>query len=439
MRVSAAGGAASPVTRLAPGDSAAGHRFAVFLPDGAHFLYAVSSVKADTAGIYAGSLGGGEPVRVLPDVAAVQYVPPAVAYPPAHAAGTGHLLFRRERALMAQAFDPRSLRVTGEILPLAENLLIETYRGMGMFAVSENGPLFYRSAATESRELVWLDRSGKRLGTAGKPGDYADIALSPDEKNLAVTVNNGDQSDIWLEDIARGVMSRFTALPGDVVNPVWSPDGGHLAFPLRPQSISEVDIYQKPAGGSGQEELLLHAGVNGNPTDWSADGKWIAYRHTGQNTANDIWLLPVSGDRKPVLYLQTPFNEENARFSPDGKWMAYQSDESGSFEVYVQAIPTNGTRYQISTGGGQLPQWRRDGKEIYYISGDRKLMAAPVKIGATVEPGAPQVLFPYTGGTYFSPTRDGQRFLVNVPAGGDTADSATLVTVMLNWQAGLKK
>jgi Tol biopolymer transport system component len=290
-----------------------------------------------------------------------------------------------------------------------------------------------------------MDRAGKRLGTLGKPGDFGPIAVSPDEKTLAVTVRSGSQTEIWLEDLGRGVLSRFTFRSGVSRFAVWSPDGSRLIFAFLSLNSYSSDIYQKPAGGNGQEELLLHGGVNANSEDWSPDGKWMVYVQTGQNTASDLWLLPLSGDRKPVPYLQTPFDELSPRFSPDGKWMAYQSNESGQFQVYVQTVPVSGAKYQISTAGGTAPHWRRDGKELFYVSADRKVMAVPVKLGATVEAGAPQPLFPITpvalnglGNFFYTPMRDGQRFLVNTLAGGEAA-AAPPITVITNWQAAFKK
>jgi eukaryotic-like serine/threonine-protein kinase len=306
--------------------------------------------------------------------------------------------------------------------------------------------LAYRSGrAASARELVWMDRAGKRLGALGKPGEFGDLAVSPDEKTLAVGVRNASQYDIWMEDIGRDVLSRFTFRSGISRSAVWSPDGSRLMFAFLSLSSYSSDLYQKPSGGNGQEELLLHGGVNANTEDWSPDGKWIVYVQTGQNTANDLWLLPLSGDRKPVPYLQTPFDELSARFSPDGKWMAYQSNESGQFQVYVQTVPVSGAKYQISTSGGTVPHWRRDGKELFYVSGDRKVMAVPVKLGATVEAGTPQPLFPIApvtvnalGNFFYAPMRDGQRFLVNAPAGGEAA-AAPPLTVVTNWQSAFKK
>ena len=240
----------------------------------------------------------------------------------------------------------------------------------------------------------------------------------------------------------RDVISRFTFRPGINTSPVWSPDGSHLAFASGALGAYAFDIYQKPAGGNGQEELLLDASVNGFPQDWSPDGKWIVYEQAGQKTASDLWLLPLEGDRKPIPYLQTPFNEANARFSPGPRdatrWMAYQSNESGQDQIYVQAIPASGAKYQISTTGGTEPAWRRDGKELFYFSTDQKLMAVPIKLGTSVEPGRPQELFANAGLTGYAPSPDGQRFLVNVPAAGEGA-TAPPITVVLNWTTGLKK
>jgi dipeptidyl aminopeptidase/acylaminoacyl peptidase len=169
------------------------------------------------------------------------------------------------------------------------------------------------------------------------------------------------------------------------------------------------------------------------------------YEQTGQKTAADLWLLPLSGERKPVPYLQTPFDEMAARFSPDGRWMAYQSNESGQFQVYVQTFPSSGAKYQISTSGGTFPRWRRDGRELFYVAADQKLMAVPIKLGATVEAGTSQPLFPappFAGVTnatsFYAPMGDGQRFLVNAPAGGE-ATVAPPFTVVTNWQAAFKK
>jgi eukaryotic-like serine/threonine-protein kinase len=443
FRVPTAGGTPVAVTKLAENRvSAAGYRFPVFLPDGVHFLYQAGSDKPDASGVFVGSLDGAAAVRLLPDLTNALYAPSQAP------GASAHLLFRREGTLMAQPFDAQRLKTMGDMFPIAEQVSISVNAGFGAFSVSENGVLVYRSdGAGSGRELAWMDRAGKRLGTLGKPGDFYGVAISPDEKTLAVSIRNGSQRDIWLEDLGRGVLSRFTFRSGINRSPVWSPNSSRVIFGFQSLSLSSYssEIYQKPAGGNGQEELLLHSVLNGFPDDWSPDGKWIVYEQTGQKTATDLWLLPLSGDRKPVPYLQTPFDEMAARFSPDGKWMAYQSNESGRFQVYVQAFPSSGAKYQISTSGGTFPRWRRDGRELFYVSADQKLMATPIKLGATVEAGTPQPLFPIPpfpglqlAASFYAPMGDGQRFLVNSLAGGEAA-AAPPISVRTNWQAALKK
>jgi len=443
FRVAAAGGTPIAVTKLGiDRGTSEGERFPVFLPDGVHFVYQLQSANPDAGGVLVGSLDGAAAVRLLPDTSNALYAPPP------RPGAAAHLLLRREDTLMAQPFDATRLKITGDMFPIAEQVAAGGHIGFGVFSVSDNGMLVYRSGSglLSSRELVWMDHAAKRLGAVGKPGAFGTIAVSPDEKTVAVTAANGSQVDIWLEDVGRGVPSRFTFRSGVNRSPVWSPDGGRLIFAFRSfEARGGTEIYQKPAGGNGQEELLLRAGINVYPDDWSPDGKWLVYEQTGQKTARDLWLLPLSGDRKPVPYLQTTFDESAARFSPDGRWMAYQSNESGQLQVYVQTVPMSGAKYQISTSGGTSPHWGRDGKELFYASDDQKLMAVPVKLGATVEPGTQQPLFPIfplTLGTRdvfaYAPMRDGQRFLVNAPAGGEAA-VAPPFTVVTNWQAAFKK
>jgi Tol biopolymer transport system component len=445
LRVSSAGGVTTAVTTVAGGESAAGgHRFPSFLPDGVHFLYNAAADKPDASGIYLGSLDGTPSLRLLSDQSNALYALPVVP------GGAAHLLFRREDTLMAQPFDPRGLRATGEMFPVAEHVPISANVQFGAFSVSANGILVYRTAADiRDRQLVWVDRNGKRTGIAGKPNAIFGVAISPDEKTVAVTVGTRNKSDIWLQDLRRDVLTRFTFRSGISYSPVWSPDGARLIFAFQGAGVYATEILQKRAAGNAAEELLLHAGINGVPQDESPDAKWIVYQQDGGKTGDDIWLLPMgkgsAGDNKPIPYLQTPFVEAGAKFSPDGKWMAYQSNESGQNQVYVQSVPAGAGKWQVSTTGGLAPLWRSDGKEIFYIAPDQKLMAVPIKLGSTVEPEAPEALFSLPppalvqfNSNSYAPSKDGQRFLVIAPA--DAKDTAVpAITVVTNWQADLKK
>jgi eukaryotic-like serine/threonine-protein kinase len=436
QRVSTSGGIPTPVTKLAEKDE--GHRFPAFLPDGVHFLFNATTNNPRTTGVYAASLNGSAPVRLLPDVTNAVYVPARVG------GEGGYLLFRRETTLMAQPFNSVAMALSGELFPIAGEVPSSGNNGFGAFSVAENGTLVYRTGGPASnRELVWVDVAGKRIGTVTQPGPLqGSPAISPDGRVVAIRINSGSQADIWLQDMNRDVSSRLTFGPGLESTPVWSPDGSRLAFASQPLDGGGSDLLQKPFNGNSPETLLLKGGVNAFSEDWSSDGKWLVYRQTAQATALDLWLLPLEGDPKPIPYLQTPFNETIARFAPGlgaaPRWMAYQSNESGGYQVYIQAIPASGAKYQVSTSGGTLPMWRRDGKALYYLSTDQKLMAVPVTLGASAELGRPQELFTMPGITGYAPAADGQRFLVNIPAGGE-ATAAPPITVVLNWTAGLTR
>jgi eukaryotic-like serine/threonine-protein kinase len=361
---------------------------------------------------------------------------------PSQAGPDGYVLFRREGVLMAAPFDAGRLRATGEAFPVAENVSVAANIDYAAFSSAGDGTLAYWSrAASPDRELMWMDRAGKGLGTAGKADAYATNSspkLSPDERTVAVEVGrNQAEGAIWLLDLAGKTLSRFTFGPEDRSYPVWSPDGRYLVY--RKRNGFAYDIVRKPVGGGAEEALLSHGG-NATPSDWAPDGKTILYYRSGAKTGFDLALLPVEGERKDVPYLQTPANEFNAVFSPDGRWITYQSDEAGQTQIYVQSVPISGAKFQISTAGGTKAMWSRDGREVFYLSPDQKMMAASVKIsGASFEAATPQVLFTAPGASGFAVTRDGQRFLVNVPAGGESAASEPPLTIVTNWLAGVKK
>jgi hypothetical protein len=284
------------------------------------------------------------------------------------------------------------------------------------------------------RELVWMDRSGKRVGTLGKPNAFNPfLGLSPDEKTIVSTVGIAPQNDLWLVDSASGSATRFTfGFTGQ--SDIWSPDGKSIIYAR--QNGAAIDILRRQITG-GTEELLLANIVNAFPTDVSSDGKFIVHNMSVAKIAADIGLLAAGGDHREYTYLSSPAKEGNARFPPDGKWMAYESDESGQSQVYVQTIPAGGGKFQISTSGGTIPAWRRDGKELYYIASDQRLMGVPVKInGASFEPGTPQALFAVPGASSFAVSHDGLRFLMNVPAGGESAGGPPL-TIITNWSSSI--
>ena len=428
QRVPSAGGVPVAVTKPAAGET---HSAPQFLPDGRHFLYQVMGGRPESTGVYVSSLEESvQPLRLLPDASTARYAPPPTS------GGKGHLLFVREATLMAQPFDPETLRLTGEVFPVAEPVT--------QFSVSESDELAYMSGATAARQdLIWLDRSGKQLESAGPLGDYANFRLSPDERSIVFNRTEAGNVDIWVLDMTRRIPSRITFDPGLDNLPIWSHDGRRILWPSN--RSGRFDLYIKAATGAGEDQLLIKMGtLFGWGTDWSRDGKFILYQRPSDKGDTDLWIAPQSpepsgGEQKPAPYLQSPFNEESAVFSPDGRWVAYVSDESGRQEVYVQAFPLSNDKHQISTGGGTDPAWRRDGTELFYLAADRRLMAAPVRSSARgFEPGIAKALFPIPGNAVrrtYQPSGDGGKFLIARPM---DETNAVPITVVLNWRAGIK-
>jgi serine/threonine protein kinase len=433
-RVSAAGGVPVAITKLDSSVSQTSHRWPYFLPDGEHFLFSTRTSfggVGDGDGIFVGSLD-------------TTFVPRRLVNSGSSAAfANGHLLFAREQTLMAQPFDLKTLSVVGDAVPIAERVYFESFTSKTSFSTSQNGTLVYQTGTSSSGiKLVWYDRSGKQTNTINKYSVFNDLRISPDGKRIAVSQfdDKNRNTDIWLYDISRSFWTRFTFDAAGERWPIWSPDGNSILFASDRKKRN--DMFQRAASGAGGEELLLESNLQKYPSDWSRDGKLIAYTTLDQKNREDIWILPMKGDRKPFLFLQTEFSETRATFSPDGRWIAYQSDESGRLEIYVRPFPGSGGKFQASTNGGLRPRWRRDGKELFFLSLENKVMAAEIKLGAAnVEVGAVLSLFPINpfgggGRDIYDVTGDGQRFLVATPG---VEESSAPVTLVANWNAELKK
>jgi serine/threonine protein kinase/Tol biopolymer transport system component len=431
-RVSAAGGRPAPVTALDKSRQETNHRLPYFLPDGKHFLYLGVSPQVENTAVYVGSVDSKETKRLFAANSIAMYAPP------------GYLLFVRERSLMAQPFDTSKLQLTGDAFPIAEDI-DALANGAASFSVSQNGTLSYRTGAGTAgiSEIAWFDRNGAQSERVGPPGDYRDVSLSRDGKLVVVHQHEfaGAGGNLWVLDWMRGIPTRFTFDQTHDSSAVWSPDGDKIVY------TSNTDLLQKVSSGAGTAELLLKSPEPKTITDWSSDGKFILYQQGGPR---DLFVLPMMGaDRKPVPFVQTKFDEGQGAFSPDGRWVAYTSNESGPYQVFVQPFPASGAKWQISPAGGAFPRWNRNGRELFYIAADGKLMSVPIASnGANFERGNPKALFDVrlpgtvvTGGiSTFKPydvSPDGQRFLVIVTT-QDRATSAPL-TVVVNWQANLKQ
>ena len=353
---------------------------------------------------------------------------------------------------MAQPFDTGQLELTGEPVAVAERVFKNSRSGASSFSVSQIGVLAYIDAAVANTQLVWFDRGGQRLGPVGPPlpyGIYATPELSPNGSRVAVASGPAGSEDVWLWELAGGTTSRFSFDPARDNSPHWSPDGSQTVWRSNRRSDRRYDLYQKNSSSVGNEELFFENTGPPilNPQDWASDGRFLVYMTGGETTGFDLWALPLEGDRKPFPYLETAANESHAQLSSDGRWMAYISNESGRDEVYIQSFPTAGSKRQLSTGGGVQPRWRRDGRELFYLASDLKLMVASVTgdpAGVGFEVGAPTALFqtqlPYFGTgapdlrQAYDVTADGQRFLFNLPA----EESGSPITAILNWTAALQ-
>jgi Tol biopolymer transport system component len=434
-KVSAAGGVAARVTVADGKRGELFHSFPSFLPDGRHFLYSGVSSGGETRGVFEGSLD----VKPEEQSRKVAILTPTNAI---YVAAEGRVLFLRDATLMVQPFDAQKLELTGEPVPVAEQ--VGNGNGVhGLFAASANGVLAYRTGGqTGGGQLTWFDGQGKAVGTVGEPGFLQGPAVSPDGKTVVVARRDPQYGlfDLWLQDLVRGTASRFTFHPLTGAAQVWSPDGGQIAFYSNHEGFP--GIYQKAVSGVGREEVLDKDARVKLPRDWSRDGRYLIEEVLDPKTRRDVWVLPLFGDRKPFPYLQTEFNETNPRLSPDGRWLAYTSDETKRNEVYVESFPTATGKWQVSTKGGGQPVWSRDGKELFFLARDGNMTAVAVSsgAGAKFEAGAPQALFEARiasspDGRRFDVSKEG-RFLMSTAA-AQTAGAP--ITVVVNWASGLRK
>lgn len=304
--------------------------------------------------------------------------------------------------------------------------------------------LAYASPLTTLTRLQWVDRSGMTAAVPSSDvGIYVNFRLSPDGRRVALARVDPQTStlDVWLLEVARSASTRFTFDPADDTAPIWSPGGERIIFR---SSRTGNFLFEKPTSGNEAEHLVV-AFDAAFPTDWSPDGKVVVFHSNQLGTSSfDVGVVALGNDAKPRPLAQSPsFNEIDGRFSPDGRWLAYASDESGRLEVYVQPFPQSGGKWLVSTGGGSEPHWRGDGKELFYLAPDRRLMAMTVRTGTTFESDTPRVLF-QTGAAFagsvfrmnYDVTADGSRFLINTLVEGP---GSSPINVVMNWTAALKK
>jgi hypothetical protein len=430
-----------------------------FLPDGRHFVFCARTfrgrVNPTRSGILLGSLDSTNRQFLLASRTRAAVTP------------SGYLLFVRNGALLAQRLDLSRFQLAGEPLPVAENLTVnldrisnasipraerdaEVKAGLpgtvppAAFSVSDNGVLVYHSAPPPKSQLVWYDRDGKRLGTAGEPREYNQLFLSPDEKLAAVSIRN-DKMDrthwnIWLLHLDNNVLSRLTFGDGLDADPVWSPDSSKFVYgAYKAEEGEKIDLMELTLGERSPRSFYTDGRAN-KPEAWSPDGRFLLFKREEQA----IFSLPTSGDRKPALLLDTPYAKGRFQFSPDGHWLAYMSPESGVPEIYVSSFPALTRTRQISTSGGCTPVWRKDGKELFYMAAQGQLMSVDVKAGLSLETSLPKMLFrvgevrlftqDYCIGQY-GVAANGQKFLMIETPRAPTDDGR--MHVVTHWDAAL--
>ncbi len=366
--VSASGGELQPLTTLAEGAGEETHRWPQFLPDGKSVLFTVAASSTDyqSAWLEIVDVKTGKRTVVHHGGFYGRYVE------------TGHILYVSDRTLFALPFDLRKLKPTGPQLPVLEDLAGNLVEGGAQFDVSRGGTvLAYLEGAweTEPYAVVAVDRTGRVGSLIPEPGVYGGPQLSPSGDRLALSVLRDDNWDVWVHDLEREVATRLTFSEGYDADPVWSPDGRWIAFGSSEQGGTMV--YRKRSDGSGEVEAL--AGAEGLaspsfPLDWSPDGEKLLVQ---SGAAGDLWVVTIDGSEAPAPFQVTAFGEYNGAFSPDGRWIAYESNESGRTEVYVQAYPTGGGKWQISDGGGGQPRWSGDGRELFFRN-DNGIMVASI-------------------------------------------------------------
>jgi len=399
--------------------------FPTFLPGGRHFLY--TSLRPEP-GIYVRSLDTRDDRLVVSGISSSAYA-------------DSYLFYLRQGTLFAHPFDPDKLAVQGEPSRVVDQVAVGLL-GRGAFSISRTGVIAYRpgTGTTAKSQLSWHDRSGKKLQDVGQPDAYApNFDLSPDAKHVALSKIESGVSNIWLMEWSRGVTTKLTNLTAEAATAtgrdvVWSPDGLRLVYSIRPKG--SADIFEKQASGLGSETAVVDSPSDEYVEDWSRDGKYILYLVTTSN-GTDIWAMPLFGDRKPMPLVQSPSPKDEPHFSFDGKWIAFNSMESGVAQVYVMSFPSLDQKRQISTNGGSQARWRQDGKELFYLAGDGKMMAVDMSVvNGRIDSGSPRVLFETglsvdTNRDQYAVTADGQRFLLLKPLGEALAAP---ITVVVNWK-----
>jgi serine/threonine protein kinase len=436
-RVPQAGGTPTLVAAAEEPGQKSFYFFPQFLPDQRHFLFfRVTGTLHRGYGpsfVEVGSLDSPKTERLFESLSEALYAPP------------GYLFYVKQGTLVAQAFDANRLRTTGQPVPISTGVGLSRAwdYGLGYFSLSQNGVLAYQTGPTGPvSQMTWYNRKGEALGTVAEPAVRLTPALSHDETKIAVSTGEIDEGDIWLYDLKRGAESRLTVRASDNFNPVWSPDDMNVLYSS--WRSGHTTIYEQAANGLGNAKAISSSEDPPKAlNDISPDGRYAIYDTAGSSDLTELWVIPFFGEAKPFPFVQgSGFGAREAQFSPNGRYVAYASHESGKYEIYVQSFPQHLGKWQISTGGGEEPAWRRDGKELFYLSPEDKLMSVDVNTTAgQFQAEIPKPLFQaqLVQGLFwrnrYVVTANGQQFLMLSPVRNSDTNP---ITVVLNWPALLK-
>jgi len=424
-RISASGGTPTQITVPDKSRIEDSHRWPLFLPDGIHYLYSAIhlSGRRDLTSVYLGSLNSDEKRLVTKASANVAYVAP-------------YLLYYRDQTLFGQHFDTKTFELTGEPIPILTDVQYSPRISRAVFAASTAGLLVaQKTGDTGASQFLWFNRQGQEIGIALKAGIYGNMMLAPNGKAVASDTTDpaSQNTDIWTYDLETQSAKRLTFDPAIDSVPIWSPDGTRMVFSSN-RGVT-FDLYLKDTNGAQEEKPISQDGPDRFPSDWSRDGKYVLYER-----GTDLWLVTIP-ELRATQFLKASSTLKNGQFSPDGKWVAYSSNESGRWEVYVTSFPEAHGKWQVSNAGGDQPRWRSDGKELFYLAPDSRMMAVPVKTGPNFDAGTPTALFQAnprelvaTSEQFsYDVSRDGLKFLINTQLKTGMAP----MSVVLNWSAKL--
>jgi eukaryotic-like serine/threonine-protein kinase len=425
-RIPDSGGTPAVVTVQDKGLNEDSNRWPVFLPDGNHFLYSAIHLAGgkDLFSVYLGALNPPEKRLIVEAKGNVAYAAP------------GYLLFYRDQSLFGQRFDTRKFELSGEPVPILTDVQFSPRISQAVFASSSAGLLVAQKGwDSGASQLMWFNREGQEVGAVLNPGIYGNIVLAPNGRGVAADTTDPASwnTDLWTYDFESRSAKRLTFDPAIDSLPIWSPDGSRMVFASN-RGV-RFDLYLKETNGSQEEKPIPQDGPDRFPTDWSHDGKYVLYER-----GSDLWFVTMP-ELQARQFLKAASSLKSGQFSPDGKWVAYASNESGRWEIYVTSFPEAHGKWQVSNGGGDQPRWRRDGKELFYLDPDAKLMAVPVTTGANFSAGTPAALFQANPRVMvatseeftYDVSKDGQKFLINT----QLKTAMTPMSVVLNWSAKL--